>query len=101
MTKVERPEEFRKSRTLPGGFGGIITSAEFSKAYALEVDHHIEGVTEQGYVYTVTGPTGSGKTTINLRVALHLATGDSFGPHRVKQAPVLYIAAETPSRCAP
>ena len=60
------------------------TSAEFVAGFA-PPDYLIDGVMQRRYVYSFTGPTGSGKTTIALLIAAHVALGMPAGGARGRE----------------
>jgi hypothetical protein len=51
---------------------------------------------QRRYVYSLTGPTGSGKTTIALRIAAHVALGKALAGKEVEKGRVLFFAGENP-----
>ncbi|MFO1099749.1 MAG: AAA family ATPase [Xanthobacteraceae bacterium] len=60
-------------------------------------DYVVEGVLQRGFFYSMTGRTGSGKTSIAIRLSAavgHPNTGQHFGPYEVEPGRVLYIPAE-------
>lgn len=63
---------------------------------AAEIDFIVDDVLRRGALYTLTGPTGSGKTGIAVALALNVASGTRFGMHECAAGPVLYIAGENP-----
>lgn len=54
----------------------------------------VHGMIPQGGLGSITGPTGSFKSFIAVRMALHVALGESWCDHVVKQTNVLYVAGE-------
>lgn len=73
----------------------IKTSAEFVAGF-VPPDYILEGILQQGFVYSLTGATGAGKTSIALRLAASAALGDPFAGREIKKCRVLYLAAENP-----
>jgi AAA domain len=71
------------------------TSAEFVAGY-VPPDYLIDGLLQRRYVYSLTSPTGGGKTSVALRIALHVALGLPLGNREVEQGPVLMFAGENP-----
>jgi hypothetical protein len=71
------------------------TSAEFVAGYA-PPDYLIDGLLQRRYVYSFTGPTGSGKTTIALLIAAHVARGMELAGREVEKGCVLFFAGENP-----
>jgi DNA-binding MarR family transcriptional regulator/5S rRNA maturation endonuclease (ribonuclease M5) len=59
-------------------------------------DYLIDGLLQRRYIYSVTGPTGSGKTAIVLRIAAHVALGHPLGGRGVERGRVLFFAGENP-----
>ena len=74
---------------------GIQTSAEFLKSY-VPPDYVVDHVLQQGYLYSMTGTTGSGKTSVSLRIAAHVALGLPLGDIEVERGRVLFLAGENP-----
>ena len=73
----------------------IQTSAEFV-ASLRPPDYLIKGVLQRRFLYSMTAPTGAGKTCIALRVAAHVAFGLPLSGRPVKQGRVLFLAGENP-----
>jgi len=73
----------------------VLQYAEFAKAYKAK-SYLIENIIEEGRLYTLTAPTGTGKTAIALWLAERIARGESFGGIEVGQAGVLFLAGENP-----
>ena len=71
------------------------TSAEFVAGF-MPPDYLIDGLLQRRYVYSLTGPTGSGKTAIALLIALHVALGRSLAEREVEKGRVLFFAGENP-----
>lgn len=61
---------------------------------ALGNDYIVKGVIDSGTMSVIYGPSNSGKTFFAMDLAYHLAAGLQWRQHRVKQACVLYLAAE-------
>jgi hypothetical protein len=59
-------------------------------------DYLIDGIVQRRFVYSLTAPTGTGKTAIALTLAAHVALGRSIGSVRVEKGRVLYLAGENP-----
>jgi hypothetical protein len=59
-------------------------------------DYLIDGLLQRRYVYSLTGPTGSGKTAIALRIAGHVALGRPLGSKGIEKGKVLVFAGENP-----
>lgn len=61
---------------------------------ALSSAYIIKGVLDEGAMSVVYGPSNSGKTFFALDMVFHIAVGRQWRGRRVKQAGVLYLAAE-------
>jgi AAA domain-containing protein/bifunctional DNA primase/polymerase-like protein len=59
-------------------------------------DYIVDGLVQQGFLYSLTGATGAGKTCITLRLAASTALGVTFAKRETKKMRVLYLAAENP-----
>src|SRR5262245_43633946 len=73
----------------------ILSSREFVAGF-VPPDYLVDGLLQRRYVYSLTGPTGSGKTCIVLRIAVHIAMGLALGDMEVEQGRVLFFAGENP-----
>jgi hypothetical protein len=71
------------------------TSAEFVAGF-VPPDYLIDGLLQRRYVYSLTGPTGSGKTAIALLIAAHVAMGRALAGREVEKGRVLFFAGENP-----
>ena len=60
------------------------------------LDYLIEDLFKRGYVYSLTGLTGSGKTVVALYVAMQVAVNVNIGDRTVKGGRVAYFAGENP-----
>jgi hypothetical protein len=74
----------------------IKSSAEFVAGF-VPPDYVVEGLLIQGFIYSLTGATGAGKTAITQRLAASVATGVDFAGRETKKMRVLYLAAENPT----
>lgn len=59
-------------------------------------EYLIEGVVQRGRLYTLTAPTGSGKTAVMLYAATAIATEMDFCGLEVEHGDVLFLAGENP-----
>lgn len=59
-------------------------------------EYLIEGVMQRGRLYTLTAPTGAGKTAAMLYASTAIATGNQFCGLDVEQGDVLFLAGENP-----
>jgi hypothetical protein len=60
----------------------------------------VDGLLRRGYLYAVSGPTGSGKTSVGVALAGCFALEHSFAGHEVAGGTVLYVASENPDDVA-
>lgn len=73
----------------------IQTAADFTADF-VSPEFIIDGVVQRGRLYTLTAPTGSGKTAVMLYAATSLATGTAFCDLEVEHGDVLFMAGENP-----
>ena len=73
----------------------IISSRDFIENFT-PPDYIVDGLLQQGFLWSLTGATGAGKTCITLRLAASVATGAKFANRETKKMRVLYLAAENP-----
>lgn len=59
-------------------------------------EYIVEGVVQRGRLYTLTAPTGSGKTGVMLYAATAIGTGMDFVDREVEPGDVLFLAGENP-----
>jgi hypothetical protein len=71
------------------------SSAEFVAGF-VPPDYLIDGLLQRRYVYSMTAPTGSGKTAIALRIAAHVERGLELAGREVEKGRVLFFAGENP-----
>ena len=50
-------------------------------------DYTVDGLMQEGFLYSLTGATGAGKTAITLRLATSVALGASFADRNTKTKP--------------
>jgi hypothetical protein len=74
----------------------IRSSREFVAGFVAP-DYLIDGLMQEGFLYSLTGATGAGKTAITLRMAASVASGTPFAGRETKKRRVLYLAAENPT----
>jgi AAA domain/RepB DNA-primase from phage plasmid len=73
----------------------LLSSAEFVAGFK-PPDYLIDGLMQRKYVYSLTAPTGAGKTCIALRIALCVALGMKLAKMDVEKGRVLFFAGENP-----
>jgi hypothetical protein len=71
------------------------TAAEFTADFVAP-EYIVDGVIQRGRLYTLTAPTGSGKTAIMLYAATTIAEGGLFYDREVEPGDVLFMAGENP-----
>jgi hypothetical protein len=73
----------------------ILTGAEFVDGF-VPPDYLIDGVLQKRFLYSMTAPTGTGKTAIALRLTAHVAKGLPLAGREIVEGKVLYFAGENP-----
>jgi hypothetical protein len=73
----------------------VLASGEFVAGF-VPPDYLVKKLITKAFLYSLTGQTGAGKTSITLRLAATVARGTSFGGLGTKPCRVLYLAAENP-----
>ena len=73
----------------------VLASGEFVEGF-IPPDYLVKKLITKAFLYSLTGQTGAGKTSITLRLAATVALGRSFGGLGAKPFRVLYLAAENP-----
>jgi hypothetical protein len=73
----------------------VQTAADFIADFVAP-EYLIEGVAQRGRLYTLTAPTGTGKTAAMLYGAVSIATGEPFCGLDVERGSVLFLAGENP-----
>ena len=86
----EQAETLKKAR------GRLLQSSREFVASYVPLDYLVDGLILEAFLYSLTGATGAGKTTITLRLAASVALGILFANRETKKRRVLYLAAENP-----
>lgn len=73
----------------------VQTAADFTADFVAP-EYIIDGIVQRGRIYTLTAPTGSGKTAAMLYASVAIATGMQFCCHEVEEGDVLFMAGENP-----
>jgi hypothetical protein len=73
----------------------IISSKDFIAGF-VPPDYLIDGILQRRFVYSLTAPTGGGKTALALLFSAFVALGQALGKHGVAKGRVLYLAGENP-----
>ena len=97
---AEQKTETARQEQAEGGkanelFALIKSSKQFVSGF-IPPDYIVDGLLQEGFLYSLTGATGSGKTAIDLRLAASIALGVRFTNRETKMKRVLYFAAENP-----
>ena len=71
-----------------------MTSAAFITGF-MPPDYLIDGILQRRFIYAFTGRTGEGKTSVCLRLAVHVSGGIPLGDAAVTKGRVLYLTART------
>jgi AAA domain len=74
----------------------LIKTSEQFVADFVPPDYIVDGLLQEGFLYSLTGATGAGKTAITLRLAASTALGVALAGRETKRRRVLYLAAENP-----
>ena len=88
-SSAKSPEAQRLSAQL------ILTSANFIADFT-PPDYLIKGLIQRRFVYSMTAPTGAGKTCVAMRLAAHVAFGLPLAGRQIKEGRVLFMAGENP-----
>jgi len=73
----------------------VKSSAEFVQGF-VPPDYAIDGLVQRRFLYSLTAPTGHGKTAVALLFAASKALGRSIGNREVDPGRVLYLVGENP-----
>ena len=87
--------ESTKSNGQTNWSGFVFNEDEFLAAIK-PPEYLIDGLLQRRYVYSLTGPSGHGKTCVVLRVAAHVVTGVPLNGMEIEKSKVLYFAGENP-----
>lgn len=80
----------------PEASSWVVQRADAFTADFVAPEYIIDGVVQRGRIYTLTAPTGSGKTAVMLYAATSIATGKPFCEKEVEAGDVLFLAGENP-----
>ncbi|MGY4296131.1 hypothetical protein ACVWXN_004226 [Bradyrhizobium sp. i1.4.4] len=81
----------------PAPAGGYIKQlASLMKTFQMP-DYIWDGILQKRFCYSLTGPTGTGKTLFGMLLSAHVAIGRALCGLDVERGPVIYFAAENPT----
>lgn len=84
------------SSAMPAAQGWSMQRADDFTASFVAPEYLIDGVVQRGRLYTLTAPTGSGKTAVMLYASTSIATGSLFCEREVEHGDVIFLAGENP-----
>lgn len=96
LTRDYSPHTDFNFKPAAGGAGWRIQSAAEFTADFIAPEYIVDGVIQRGRLYTLTAPTGSGKTAVMLYAATAIAQGQMFCGRDVERGDVLFMAGENP-----
>ncbi|HEV2559333.1 MAG TPA: DnaB-like helicase N-terminal domain-containing protein [Microvirga sp.] len=73
----------------------IISSGDFTSDF-VPPDYLLQGILQRRFLYSLTAPTGTGKTNFLLLLTATTALGRVFAGRELEQGKVLYLAGENP-----
>lgn len=73
----------------------LVSSAAFVAGF-MPPDYLVDGMLQRRFCYSITAPTGSGKTAVALLFSASTALGIPIGEYLVERGRVLYLAGENP-----
>ncbi len=73
----------------------LLNSKSFIEGFT-SPDYTLDGILRRGWLYTLTAPTGSGKTAVTMRISEAVGLGESLLDIDIAQGAVLYLAGENP-----
>jgi AAA domain-containing protein len=86
-----QPREPRSGRPPPK----ILSSGEFIGGF-VPPEYLLDGILQHRFIYSLTAPTGSGKTAFLLLLAAHTALAKPLGVRDLTKGRVVYFAGENP-----
>lgn len=90
------PEPKIKAETVKPA-GPLFTRAKLFAANWKPAEYLVDGIIQRGYCYSLTAPTGGGKTAVILNLAACVGSGRSFAGAETLPGRVGYFAAENPN----
>lgn len=95
-TKTKEPPKAANDNTKPAAWPGIVSSGDLIASFT-PPDYAIDGIVQTGFLYSLTAPSGTGKTAILLKLASLTARGKPLGDREVRKGRVVYFAGENPA----
>lgn len=77
----------------------LISSGDFVRGFQ-PPDYLLDGIMQSGFLYSLTGQTGAGKTAVALLLSACVAQGAPFASRETKAGRVFYFAGENPDDVA-
>lgn len=71
------------------------SAADFTADFVAP-EYLIDGVVQRGRLYTLTAPTGSGKTAVMLAIGISMSRGENVCERETEIGDVIYMAGENP-----
>lgn len=73
----------------------ILSAAAFVRGFK-PPSFLVDDLLQRGYIYSLTGQTGHGKTAVSLLIAVHVAQGKPLADKAVEKGRILILAGENP-----
>ena len=86
-SNVVNVDEYRAAKTL------LISGTDFVQGF-VPPEYLIDGIIRRSFLYSMTAPTGGGKTAIALTIMAHVATGRPLVDRPVEKGKALFFAGE-------
>ena len=84
--EAKEPEKPRTKKLL-------VSSTDFVRDF-IPPEYLIDGIVRRSFLYSMTAPTGGGKTAVALTLAAHIATGKPILDNPVEKGRALFMAGE-------
>lgn len=90
---AEEPRPAGKHQASRGPKPRLLSSASFVASF-VPPDFVWDGVLQRGFLYSMTAPTGTGKTAIGLLIGAKIALGQSLGGRETQRGSVVVLSGE-------